>query len=281
MKRVLHTPTCLVRLWAVLILYPAGLGVVVGTFTWVGCDGRSVSATGDDAVVVPEGGWPDAGEAPDASSQVDAGDSWCSCPDGPNPGEEDPVLIYHECVPPLQHGCIATTCTPDQEGQCGEGYSCLECAAAACCICAACVPACVFTDPTQGPIPEYLKLTPTRGTLGEDSRVMIQGFPFYIGALGYDVRLGLEGEPLWSMNSGVCSLEVQVPSRQQEGVTSVWVSSYGFSDPWTLAGFFFWQEDPYEWEGCVQPGFPCGGQGLCCETPDVPMRCHQGRCVHQ
>jgi hypothetical protein len=136
----------------------------------------------------------------------------------------------------------------------------------------------VFSEPTQGPLPAYLKLSRTRGIIGETTTTQIQGFPFYIGALGYSVRLGLEGPLVADIGGGMCFMEVEMPGLEQ-GVQSVWVSAYGFGPPWVLAGFFFWQQDPHQWEGCVQPGFPCNENASCCQTEDVPTVCENGRCL--
>lgn len=257
-----------------------GTVAVTGLFAVAGCEGRSVSAKGLDGSV--DGGDGSVGEdavAVDGASDVDGGESWCRCPDGPDPGPDDPVAMYHSCVPPMEHGCVAQVCTPGQQGQCGEGHTCEECGAAACCICAACVPACLYTQPTQGPLPQYLKLSNTRAQPGVTNTVSIQGFPFYVGALGYSVRLGRNGAELGTLGGGQCFLEVELPPREP-GVSSVWVSSYGFGEPWVLAGFFFWKEDVDEWEECIQPGWSCGGGFPCCETPEVPMMCEAGRCIH-
>lgn len=253
---------------------------ILGLAAGGGCSSRSVGGTGEDAAVAQRDSTvADDGVVADASPNTDGGYYWCSCPDGPDPGPEDPVLSFHPCVPPMQFGCKAMLCDPDQREECPEGHTCEECAAAACCICAACVSACLFTRPTQGPLPEYLKLSHTRGAVGDPSTVSIEGFPFYIGALGYSVRLGLSGPELRNVNGGLCSMEVEMDGRE-EGVAPVWVSSYGFYEPRILAGFFFWLHNPDEWEECIQPGYPCAENTPCCETDDVPMKCESGRCVH-
>jgi hypothetical protein len=57
----------------------------------------------------------------------------------------------------------------------------------------------------------------------------------------------------------------------------VWVSQYGFGEPWVLAGFFSYIEGD-DYPTCGQPGFPCPPGGECCATEDVPMTCANARC---
>ncbi len=262
---------------------------------FVGCGGRAVheEPQAKDGSTSPEGGsvLPEAGSdgstkpdanppdanppdanPPDATVLPDSGSDPCACPmDGPP--EDRPVYQYHECVPPLQFGCNAQQCTPG-ETDCGEGRSCEVCAAAACCICAACMPACVFTGPAQGPLPEYLKISPIITPAYEDVTLRVQGYPFYVGALYYLVKVG-ESEDLFQGGGSTCSFDVTVPGQPPQTVP-VWVSQYGGNDPWVLAGFLTWSDGTYP--SCMQPGYPCGPQQPCCETLDVPMACVAGRC---
>jgi hypothetical protein len=225
----------------------------------------SDGATGHDSAVGQDASRPDAAVTPDAA--VDQ----CTCP------EDRPVYQFGECVPPLQYGCEATACTPNVT-DCGEGFTCLDCAAAACCICEACLPTCIFTGPAQGPLPEYLKIFPTFGPALEEQTISIEGFPFYIGALFYLARVGESGV-LMQGGGGTCSFDVTVPG-QPVGMVPVWVSQYGGGDPWVLAGFYTWSTGDYP--SCVQPGFLCGAPGQeCCQTTDVPMACVAGRCRRQ
>lgn len=203
----------------------------------------------------------DVGPGPDAL--VDP----CGCP------EDRPTYQFHECVPPLQYGCEAQTCTPGVT-DCGPGQSCLECGAAACCHCAACVPACLFTGPAMGPLPELLKIWPTYGSAYVGATLSIEGYPFYVGALFYLARVGASGD-LFQSGGGTCSFEVSVPG-QPPGMVPVWVSQYGGNEPWVLAGFYTWTSGDYP--SCVQPGYPCGAEQPCCETSEVPMTCQAGRC---
>ena len=189
--------------------------------------------------------------------------------------EGPPAYQFHPCTPPLEVGCEAIECTPGLT-DCGEGHTCDEWAAAACCWCAQAVPACVFTEPTQGPLPPYLKISPSSGTAHQDVTLQIEGFPFYVGALFYVAQVGDSGD-LVQTGGSTCSFSVTVPG-QAEGRVPVWVSQYGGGDPWVLAGFFDWIVGGYP-EGCTQPGFPCEpASSTCCQTQDVPMACIQGRC---
>jgi len=214
-----------------------------------------------------DGGTPDARPAFDAAAP-DGGVDPFDCP------PDVPVMMFHSCTPPLEMGSLADICTPDVT-DCGEGYTCEDCAAAACCYCAACLPACIFTGPAQGPLPEYMKLRTSYGNAGEAQEIIVQGFPFYIGALFYLARIGDSEELPESSYPDSCSLGFSAPARAA-GIYPVWVSQYGGNEPWVLAGFFSYMTEGYP--SCVQPGFPCGDTQVCCETTDVPMACVAGRC---
>jgi hypothetical protein len=209
----------------------------------------------------------------DARPQGDADTDPCACP---TDVDLRPTYQFGECVPPLQMGCAATECTPGVT-DCGPGYSCEQWGAAACCYCEQAVPACVFTGPAQGPLPEYLKLRQTTGPAATEQTITIEGFPFYVGALGYFVRLG-DGKELLQEGGTTCSLDVTLPPHR-DGVEPVWVSQYGGGDPWVLAGFFTFSRGDYP--TCVQPGYPCGAGATCCATAEVPMACVAGRCRRQ
>jgi len=126
----------------------------------------------------------------------------------------------------------------------------------------------------MGPLPEYLKLRQTYGPAFEDQTLTVEGFPFYVGALYYLARVGGSGD-LFQEGGTTCSFEVTVPG-QGFGTVPVWVSQYGGGEPWVLAGFFTFSGGVFP--TCVQPGFPCGEDQECCESPDVPMGCISGRC---
>jgi hypothetical protein len=161
---------------------------------------------------------------------------------------------------------------------CGDGYTCEQWGAAACCYCEQAVPACVLTEPTLEPLPEYLKIDPVSGPAQTTQSLTIEGFPFYIGALFYLARVGDSGD-LYQGGGTTCSFDVTVPPHAV-GMAPVWVSQYGGDDPWVLAGFFTFSEGDYP-TTCVQPGYPCISSTACCATPDVPMGCAAGRCRRQ
>lgn len=210
--------------------------------------------------------------AADAPPPPDDGGTACTCP------ADTPVEMFHACTPPLRVGCPATLCTPGVT-DCGEGHTCEDCSAAACCICAACVPSCVQTGLAQGPLPDYLKLRSSLGPAGEEQDVVIEGFPFYIGALYYLARVGDSGD-LWESVAvtSPCALGFRAPARGP-GMVPVWLSQYGGGEPWVLAGFYTYSAGDYP--TCVQPGYPCGATDTCCETTEVPMACIGGRCRHE
>jgi hypothetical protein len=210
------------------------------------------------------------GARPDSGYPADAGTDPCACP---TEVPYRPSYQFGECVPPLQMGCAATECTPGVT-DCGAGYTCDEWGAAACCYCAQAVPACLFTGPAQGPLPDYLKINPTSGPAQKQQALTIEGFPFYVGALYYLARVGDSGD-LYQGGGTTCSFHVEVPPRPI-GMEPVWVSQYGGGDPWVLAGFFTFSTGEYP--TCTQPGYPCSATTTCCETPDVPMGCVAGRC---
>ena len=260
----------------------AGLAGGAGIAGLAACGGRSLGSRQDggrpdaaprdaaprDALVRPDGAVPaDATVPMDSGPWPDGQTDPCSCP------EDAPVYQYHECVPPLQYGCEAVTCALG-DTDCGPSQSCVSCAAAACCHCAACLPACIYTGPAMGPLPEYLKIWPTYGTAGAPATIRIEGFPFYVGALYYLARVGSSGD-LFQQGGSTCSFEVTAPGRPP-GMDPVWVSQYGGGEPWVLAGFYTWSGGVYP--ECVQPGYPCGPDQGCCETIDVPMTCQDGRC---
>jgi hypothetical protein len=239
-------------LWLVLLFLTAGCNEYAGQ-----PDGGPIDDAAHDA-------GPDAG--PDGGS--DAGFDPCNCP------EDRPVEVFHACTPPLRVGCEAKTCIPGED-DCGPGEICEECAAAACCICSACVPACVPGDPAMGPLPEYLKLWTNSGPPDQEHEIVVQGFPFYVGALFYLARVGDSEDLMESSCPQTCARGFLAPAHGP-GTVPVWVSQYGGAEPWVLAGFFSYTSD-YP-PACVQPGFPCVDSGPCCQTADVPVTCTGGRC---
>lgn len=252
---------------------PGGVALSLVSFLLLAaCGGRGLGAERGSDGSVPDGIAPpvDAVAPRDAVVPRDASVDPCGCP------MDRPVYQWHPCVPPLEYGCEARLCTPGVT-DCGAGYSCEECAAAACCVCAACVPACLFTGPAMEPLPDYLKIFPPYGPAHEEVTFSIEGYPFYVGALYYLARMGDSGD-LYEHGGDTCAIHITAPARPP-GMFPVWVSQYGGNEPWVLAGFFTFSSGDYP--TCVQPGYPCDIDRPCCETPDVPMICQAGRCQLQ
>jgi len=251
--------------WACL----AALGIAA-----LGCGGRHHSPEGDgdadsdgDSDADSDG---DGDADADADTDADADADTCECAAGV------PVGLFHACTPPLEVFCPIQTCTPS-ENDCAEGFTCEECAAPACCECAACVPACIHTVAAPGDtMPALLKLRSTFGIAGREAEIAVQGTPFYVGALGYSVRAG-DSPDLPQTGGDTCELRVRAPAEDAGTMLPIWVSQYGFGEPWILAGFFAWLEEG-DTPSCTQPGYPCERDGDCCETSDAPMSCTQGRC---
>ncbi|MCC6649399.1 MAG: hypothetical protein IT374_28000, partial [Polyangiaceae bacterium] len=174
----------------------AGAGAATGSGGTTGTGGTgTTSATGGASA-----GGASTGGAPGSCGLCD--------PPGTN---DTPAYTFHECTPPLEIGCPAQLCTPGAT-DCSPGYSCDPWGAAACCWCQAAVPACVFTGPAQGPLPEYLKLGQTSGPAGQALELRIEGFPFYVGALFYLARVGASGD-LMQLGGSTCSFTVDVPGQ--------------------------------------------------------------------
>ena len=235
------------------------------------CGGRRHDAVdagaGHDATTGQDG----AAELDAAAAGDDAGPLMCDC------AARVPVGMFHACTPPLEMGCAIQTCTPGGD-ECPAGDTCVECAAAACCECAACVPACIHTEASPGgALPALLKLRSVYGAAGQPAELVVEGAPFYVGALGYSVRAG-DSEDLQQEGGEPCSLTAIAPAEPAGTMLAVWVSQYGLGEPWVLAGFFSWIAGD-QYPTCLQPGMPCDdAERTCCETSDAPMSCQAGRC---
>ncbi len=130
----------------------------------------------------------------------------------------------------------------------------------------------------MGPVlADSLRVVPTSGNAGESSEVTVYGFAWYIGALGYGVRVGSETIVEYG-GGGECAFAFKVPARSP-GRVPIFVSQYGSSDDWILAGFFTYGAGDID--TCTQPGYPCTGVADCCGTSDAPVTCSSGRCRAQ
>jgi len=126
----------------------------------------------------------------------------------------------------------------------------------------------------MGPVPEPLRIRPTVGPAGQENTIEVYGYPWYIGALFYLMRI--DDEDVMEHGGGLCSLQFVAPAHDP-GMRAVWVSQYGGDEPWVLAGFFTYSAG--DLPDCVQPGLFCDTSGDCCQTPQVPMTCVGGRCL--
>lgn len=230
------------------------------------CSGRSAGTTSPDGSTPDASHRDDATTQPDAGMLPDAGAGMCQC-------SGDEVYRWHECVPTLELGC-GPSCVPGVT-DCGQYHTCEPCAASSSCDTEDCRPTCVFTGPAQGPVADPLRIEPVWGTAGQSHTITISGFPFYIGALWYAVRLGDEDVTHLSYGGSTCSFHVDAPARPP-GMVPIWVSAYGGTDPWVLAGLFTYSGGSTV--DCVQPGFPCAPGSSCCSTTGVPLICDAGRC---
>jgi len=192
-------------------------------------------------------------------------DTGCSCPSGQ-------VWRNHVCLPTYELGC-GPSC--EQDPACGADETCEACGAASSCATRDCRATCVATKLMMGPVlPEALRIRPTAGPAGVATEVTVEGYPWYIGALGYGVRVGEETVVEFGGGES-CAFSFVVPPRPA-GDVPIWVSQYGSSTDWVLAGVFSFGGGTEP--ACVQPGFPCTGADTCCGTPDAPVSCTQGRC---
>lgn len=246
-----------------------------------GCGGRA-ARIGGDADVASDGGGGDGatdGEALDADAADDVGPVVDASPDGRPDGDLSPcdcaigeVYRRHPCIPTVELGCGEPCDTETTD--CGEGHRCELCAASTTCATRDCRATCIHSGPVMNPVTDPLRITPTVGPVGVATEVRIEGFPFYVGALFYNIWVG--DEMLFeSGGGGECQLGFRVP-EEGSGRQPVWVSGYGGGEPVALAGFFTFDGGEGE---CVQPGFPCRAPSECCSTADVPMECAEGRCA--
>ena len=234
------------------------------------CGGRGVGSSGDpDAGGAVDGAVPDAVAAPDAAAGPDATVGDCECPTGQ-------VYRHHPCLATLDLGC-GDPCDPGGT-DCAEGWTCDPCGASTSCATFDCQPTCVFTGPAMGPVPEPLRIWPTSGAAGETTEVLVMGFPWYVGALWYGVRVDDETVDNLSDAAEDCSFSFTAPARPP-GRVAVLVSQYGGGEPWVLAGFFTYSAGDID--DCVQPGYACGVGDTCCSTSAVPVTCHANRCERQ
>lgn len=241
------------------------------------CGGRTVGGPQDnandaaatDSTIRDSAIQPDAQDRPDAQVQPDGGgpDDWCYC-------QGNQVYGFHACIPTLELGCT-DPCEPSVT-DCGQGYTCETCGASSSCVTEDCRPVCVHTQMAQGPVPDPLRIYPTYGPAGQINVIHIEGWPWYIGALFYAVRLRQDDVTQHTVGGGTCEIILNAPARQP-GMYPIWVSQYGGGGPWVLAGMFTYSGGIIP--DCIQPGFHCTPNDECCNTPQVPVTCQNGRCL--
>jgi hypothetical protein len=198
-------------------------------------------------------------------------------PCGCKPGE---VWRSHSCLPTTLIGC-GPGCDPTNPTSCPANWTCDQWGALACCHCAAAVPACIpkASGPT-GPLTGPLRITPTSGIAGQPVKIVVEGAPFYIGALFYMLRMA--GEEKMDVGMKECSVAATF-TPSSPGLYAVEVSQYGGQPPWVLAGFYLASGGSIP-PPSIQPGYPCKspaapGDPACAQAPPYTCQCLSGRCA--
>jgi hypothetical protein len=206
----------------------------------------------------------------DASTEEASGPApACTCPTGQ-------VWRMHACLSTLDLGC-GPSCTSGVT-LCGQYETCEPCGAASACATHDCLATCVPTELHQGPIAaDSLRVVPSEGAAGASTEVTVFGFPWYIGALGYAARVGTETTVQFGGGSD-CAFTFEVPANSP-GRMPIYISQYGSTDSWVLAGFFTYSGG--DTDTCIQPGYPCADSESCCTTSDAPVSCSSWRCRAQ
>jgi hypothetical protein len=219
--------------------------------------------------------------APDRSR-----DSWAPSVDGGGicgaACKVDEAYLMSHCVATDKLWTCAKKCDPSVPSSCGAGYTCDQWGGPPCCVCSSIVPACV-PQATTGKIVGPLRINPTSGTAGKQVKLIIQGAPFYIGALFYNVRIGTQ-VMMEESGSGSCSIGATF-TPPNPGVYVVEVSQYGGGAPWVLAGFYTASGGVIP-QPTIQPGEfcktnPAPGDPACAAASPYTCTCVSGRCVCQ
>lgn len=213
----------------------------------------------------------DAATSDTATSDTTTSDTATPDTSAPDTAQPSGSCYNGPCVPTLRYLTWGPTCADDSA--CPEGLSCLPCQASNDCQSKDCRPACGVPYAPHAPVSEPLRLDgEVEVPAGEVAEVTVQGTSFYVGALGH--RFRYRDAEVFSMSGAECSAQLTLPAADA-GLHPVWVSQYSGGEPWVLAGFVRVGATA----ACVQPGLPCSDEGAaCCETPDVPMVCQDGRC---
>ncbi len=136
-------------------------------------------------------------------------------------------------------------------------------------------------EPTTGPIQGPLRFYPTIGVAGQQVTITVQGTPFYIGALFYNLRMGSETK-MQEPASKPCAIAGTF-TPPNPGLYVVEVSQYGGGPPWVLAGFYTASGASIP-PPTIQPGDfckvnPAPGDPACASAPPYACGCVAGRCV--
>lgn len=217
----------------------------------------------------------DGARPPDAATPTpDAGFCGVVC-------KKDEVHLISACVATDKLFTCAKACDPSAPSPCASSSeSCESWGGTPCCFCSAAVPACV-PKPTTGPIQGPLRFSPTSGVAGQKVTITVQGAPFYVGALFYNLRMGSETK----MEEGAskpCAIAATF-TPPSPGLHVVEVSQYGGGPPWVLAGFYTASGGSIP-QPMIQPGDfckvnPAPGDPACASAPPYSCSCVSGRCV--
>lgn len=275
-----------------MLAYNRWLQLAVVVLSLVGCGQRTPKAVSDAAVArdqpAPAPDWalapdfriadaaiPDRQVFPtDLAPSTDLGFCGVTC----KPGE---VYLISSCVATDKLFTCAPGCDPSDSTACAAwpNTRCEQWGGTPCCICAAVTPACVPEASPPTPIVGPLRIHPTSGTAGQKVTLSIQGAPFYIGALFYNIRMGQET----TMEEGAskpCTIAATfTPSTP--GIYAVEVSQYGGGGPWALAGFYTASGGAIF--NSIQPGDFCNpnpapGDLPCASAAPYTCTCVTGRC---
>ena len=183
--------------------------------------------------------------------------------------ENGQVYVHHPCVPTLELGCNEPC-----DGTCDDpNYICDPCGASSTASTPDCQPACVLAYAPHAPVVEPLRISPTIGMADTEQEISIQGTPFYIGALGHNIRFDDQVLP-WPYGGSFCTATVTLPSKPT-GVYPVYVSQYSGGESWVLAGFYHSGMTAQ----CQQPGAICSTGDTCCSTSTALTSCQSGYCM--
>jgi hypothetical protein len=181
------------------------------------------------------------------------------------------VWTISSCVPTTELHTCAKPCKDSAD--CAKGRGCDHRAASKACNHATQASACV-PGPAMGFAPGALRITPTVGTAGKETEIIVFGGDFYIGALHWIVAVG-DHQPKLVSQTNRCELRFKF-TPPKPGVYAVTVG-YG-SKGQALAGFFTASGGvpAPKW---IQPGYPCAGSQTCAQNPPHTCSCVKGRCA--